>query len=131
MLPAVIMNVFPILFVLVALKLLVGVSYIYLGIIAFLAMLVNFLVNYIGILIDLKNPKLNWSSEYTVVKQNMNIFYLMIVVLIEVGILVLVAFKFNNLYLYIAISIAFLLVQIVTLNIYVARNENKLYKDIH
>ena len=131
MLPAVIMNVFPILFVLVALKLLVGVSYIYLGIIALLAMLVNFLVNYIGILIDLKNPKLNWSSEYTVVKQNMNIFYLMIVVLIEVGILVLVAFKFNNLYLYIAISIAFLLVQIVTLNIYVARNENKLYKDIH
>lgn len=130
-LPAVIMNVFPILFVLVALKLLVGVSYIYLGIIALLAMLVNFLVNYIGILIDLKNPKLNWSSEYTVVKQNMNIFYLMIVVLIEVGILVLVAFKFNNLYLYIAISIAFLLVQIVTLNIYVARNENKLYKDIH
>ena len=94
-------------------------------------MLVNFLVNYIGILIDLKNPKLNWSSEYTVVKQNMNIFYLMIVVLIEVGILVLAAFKFNNLYLYIAISIAFLLVQIVTLNIYVARNENKLYKDIH
>ena len=131
MLPAVIMNVFPILFVLVVLKLLVGVSYIYLGIIALLAMLVNFLVNYIGILIDLKNPKLNWSSEYTVVKQNMNIFYLMIVVLIEVGILVLVAFKFNNLYLYIAISIAFLLVQIVTLNIYVARNENKLYKDIH
>ena len=131
MLPAVIMNVFPILFVLVALKLLVGVSYIYLGIIALLAMLVNFLVNYIGILIDLKNSKLNWSSEYTVVKQNMNIFYLMIVVLIEVGILVLVAFRFNNLYLYIAISIAFLLVQIVTLNIYVARNENKLYKDIH
>ena len=84
MLPAVIMNVFPILFVLVVLKLLVGVSYIYLGIITFLAMLVNFLVNYIGIIIDLKNPKLNWSSEYTVVKQNMNIFYLMVVVLIEV-----------------------------------------------
>lgn len=131
MLPAVIMNVFPILFVLVVLKLLVGVSYIYLGIITFLAMLVNFLVNYIGILIDLKNPKLNWSSEYTVVKQNMNIFYLMVVVLIEVGILVLSAFKFSNIYLYLTISIVFLLVQIGIVNIYVSKNENKLYKDIH
>ena len=131
MLPAVIINVFPILFVLVVLKLLVGVSYIYLGIITFLAMLVNFLVNYIGILIDLKNPKLNWSSEYTVVKQNMNIFYLMVVVLIEVGILVLSAFKFSNIYLYLTISIVFLLVQIGIVNIYVSKNENKLYKDIH
>lgn len=131
MLPAVIMNVFPILFVLVVLKLLVGVSYIYLGIITFLAMLVNFLVNYIGIIIDLKNPKLNWSSEYTVVKQNMNIFYLMVVVLIEVGILVLSAFKFSNIYLYLTISIVFLLVQIGIVNIYVSKNENKLYKDIH
>ena len=131
MLPAVIMNVFPILFVLVVLKLLVGVSYIYLGIITFLAMLVNFLINYIGILIDLKNPKLNWSSEYTVVKQNMNIFYLMVVVLIEVGILVLSAFKFSNIYLYLTISIVFLLVQIGIVNIYVSKNENKLYKDIH
>lgn len=131
MLPAVIMNVFPILFVLVVLKLLVGVSYIYLGIIAILGMLVNFLVNYIGILIDLKNPKLNWSSEYTVVKQNMNIFYLMVVVLIEVGILVLSAFKFSNIYLYLTISIVFLLVQIGIVNIYVSKNENKLYKDIH
>lgn len=131
MLPAVIMNVFPILFVLVVLKLLVGVSYIYLGIITFLAMLVNFLINYIGIIIDLKNPKLNWSSEYTVVKQNMNIFYLMVVVLIEVGILVLSAFKFSNIYLYLTISIVFLLVQIGIVNIYVSKNENKLYKDIH
>ena len=131
MLPAVIMNVFPILFVLVVLKLLVGVSYSYLGIITFLAMLVNFLVNYIGIIIDLKNPKLNWSSEYTVVKQNMNIFYLMVVVLIEVGILVLSAFKFSNIYLYLTISIVFLLVQIGIVNIYVSKNENKLYKDIH
>lgn len=131
MLPAVIMNVFPILFVLVVLKLLVGVSYIYLGIIAILGMLVNFLVNYIGIIIDLKNPKLNWSSEYTVVKQNMNIFYLMVVVLIEVGILVLSAFKFSNIYLYLTISIVFLLVQIGIVNIYVSKNENKLYKDIH
>lgn len=131
MLPAVIMNVFPILFVLVVLKLLVGVSYIYLGIIAILGMLVNFLVNYIGIIIDLKNPKLNWNSEYTVVKQNMNIFYLMVVVLIEVGILVLSAFKFSNIYLYLTISIVFLLVQIGIVNIYVSKNENKLYKDIH
>lgn len=130
-LPAIIMNIFPILFVLVVLKLMIEISYIYLGIIAILGMLVNFLVNYIGIIIDLKNPKLNWSSEYTVVKQNMNIFYLMVVVLIEVGILVLSAFKFSNIYLYLAISIVFLLVQIGIVNIYVSKNENKLYKDIH
>ena len=130
-LPAIIMNIFPILFVLVVLKLMIEVSYIYLGIIAILGMLVNFLVNYIGIIIDLKNPKLNWSSEYTVVKQNMNIFYLMVVVLIEVGILVLSAFKFSNIYLYLTISIVFLLVQIGIVNIYVSKNENKLYKDIH
>ena len=130
-LPAIIMNIFPILFVLVVLKLMLEISYIYLGIIAILGMLVNFLVNYIGIIIDLKNPKLNWSSEYTVVKQNMNIFYLMVVVLIEVGILVLSAFKFSNIYLYLTISIVFLLVQIGIVNIYVSKNENKLYKDIH
>ena len=61
----------------------------------------------------------------------MNIFYLMVVVLIEVGILVLSAFKFSNIYLYLTISIVFLLVQIGIVNIYVSKNENKLYKDIH
>ncbi len=130
-LPAILMNIFPIVCVLVALKLIFNVSYIYIGIIAIISMLVNFVINYIGIIIDLKKPKLSWSSEYTVVKQNMNIFYLMVVVFVEIGILVLAAIKFSNMHLYIGVSIVFLLVQIGIINLYVSKNESELYKNIH
>ena len=37
------------------------------------------LTNYIGILIDLKRPKLDWDNETTAVKQNMNTFFYMLV----------------------------------------------------
>ena len=34
-------------------------------------------MNYIGIMIDIKNPKLNWDNETAAVKQNLNgVFYM-------------------------------------------------------
>ena len=45
------------------------------------------LTNYIGILIDLKRPKLDWDNETTAVKQNMNTFFYM---LVDLGITMLI-----------------------------------------
>ena len=41
------------------------------------ALPINILMNYIGIMMDIKNPKLNWDNETAAVKQNLNgVFYM-------------------------------------------------------
>ena len=110
MLPAVIMNIFPIVYISIGFKILFNVEILELIIFIVLTMLINIVVNYIGIIIDLKNPKLNWTSEHEVVKQNINMFYFMCIIILEIGYLVL---------------------QLFVIDKYVSKNENKLYEKIN
>lgn len=88
-LPGIILNIIPTLYVLVFEKILISqVSLEMILSVCIISMLFNIFNNYLVILIDLKNPKLNWISEYAVVKQNFNMLFQFIIIIIECGIIV-------------------------------------------
>lgn len=87
--PGIILNIVPAIYVIGFEKLLVNSFSIESMIFIFItAMLANIFNNYIMILIDLKNPKLYWTTEYAVVKQNFNMFFQFIIIAIECGIII-------------------------------------------
>lgn len=91
--------------------------------------------SYLLILVDLKNPKLEWSSEYSVVKQNINLVWPMIFEIINISIIVLLAFvlnKFNlNAYIYIGIVTIIYLIATRLLLKYIKVNREKLFEKIY
>lgn len=88
-LPGIILNIIPAVYVLSIEKILFTNLKIQLIISLFvISLIINIFNNYIMILIDLKNPKLNWTTEYAVVKQNFNMFFQFIIYLIEIGIII-------------------------------------------
>lgn len=129
--PGIIMNIFPILYVIILLAIVLKVKIYILLELFIMSTLLNILLNYIGIIIDLKRPKLNWTSEYNVVKQNMNIFYFMIFSLIEIGILFLIAFKIQNVGLYFGIITIVLGAQLFFIINYIKKNINSLFEKIY
>ena len=131
MLPAVIMNIFPVAYISIGLKILFNVKILDLIIFIVLSMLINIVLNYIGIIIDLKNPKLNWTSEHEVVKQNMNMLYFMCIIILEIGILVFIAFKIQSNFAYALITFVYSVLQFLIIDRYVSKNENKLYEKIN
>lgn len=88
-LPGIILNIVPVIYVIGFEKVLVNSFDISSMIIIFItAMLANIFNNYLMILIDLKNPKLDWTTEYAVVKQNFNMFFQFIIIAVESGIII-------------------------------------------
>lgn len=86
-LPSVCFNMIPLIYVLAIIKILApGVLWITMIEIFIVGLLSNILISYLTILIDLLRPKLHWTSEYSVVKQNMNMLYSSILVLTIIGI---------------------------------------------
>ena len=63
----------------------------------FLGMLLNKFNNILFVIVDLKNPKLKWISEYTVVKQNINMIYQMLIYSAEMVVLGLLITKLIDL----------------------------------
>ena len=61
----------------------------------------NSLGEKIKILIDLKNPQITWESEYTMMKQNTNVMYVLFYSLVFVGIFFLLGKIINNAIFYI------------------------------
>ena len=84
LIPGIILNFVPIMFFIVGFIYLVPSisvkSVIYFVI---LAILINIFNNYMMIIVDLKNPKLDWTTEYAVVKQNFNMFFQFIIIAIQ------------------------------------------------
>ena len=69
------------------------------------------------IIVDLKRPKLNWDSEYAVVKQNFNLIFPMIFSMINIAIIVVAVclLKDINVYLGLAIlGIVFIILTVIT-----------------
>lgn len=129
-LPGIILNIFPIAYVMIAAKLVVkDLNFDMIIFSSIIAMLSNILNNYLMILIDLKNPKLNWTTEYAVVKQNFNMIFQFIAVVIQGGIVIATCSYFNMQNSIIALIMLFsILILIVTK--YIKTNENKIFNKI-
>ena len=107
---------------------------IYLLLITIAAIMMGILQSYISIIVDLKKPKLEWNSEYAVVKQNMNLIWPAILGLLNITVIVILSVilgKFVNSYIFITfIAIVYALLTIVTRN-YIKNNIDKLFQKIY
>ncbi|MFR8104593.1 MAG: putative ABC transporter permease subunit [Clostridia bacterium] len=107
--PAFLLNNISILFVLITMKVLFSASFIFLVILWVIANILNLINCYLGILVDLKRPKLEWDTEYAVVKQNMNMFYTIAFGMLAILLFVILGFGFTFVSLPIAILITLLI----------------------
>ena len=99
-------------------------------ILAFIGTLINIFNNYLGILLDLKNPKLNWTSEQAVVKQNLNMFVQMGLLSIQIGAIIYLGYKLQNLNkIAIIVTITYIAL-LLLLKVYIKNNAKKLYSRI-
>lgn len=131
LIPGIILNFVPIMFFIVGFIYLVPSisvkSVIYFVI---LAILINIFNNYMMIIVDLKNPKLEWMTEYAVVKQNINMFFQIAIIVLEFGIIMFLGFKFSNLDMYV-ISVSLLyIIGICAVKKYISKNKNKLFSKV-
>lgn len=94
--------------------------------------LINIIQNYLQIMIDLKHPKLYWESEMSVVKQNINIFYSMLISFVMLIILSIVGGVFAEYNIgRIEIFVIILLLSLYAfIKYYLKKNAGILYKNL-
>lgn len=95
-----------------------------------IALLINVLNNILSIMVDLKNPKLKWVSEYTVVKQNFNMIFSMLFVAVEIGIIMLTGINIKNVDDYSMLLIGLFLLLNLIIKKYIHKNKTKIFEKI-
>lgn len=89
--------------------------------------LMNIFGEKLKLLIDLRNPKLNWNSEYTMMKQNTNVMYILFYTLAIDIVLLLIGniIKINSIFFTLMIIIG-IIVNII-INSYVKGKQSKIF----
>ena len=131
--PNIIISVIPLLIILgVAKYLLNGLKILDLVIIFMVSLLMYIVHSFLSLLIDLKRPKLQWNSEYAVVKQNFNLLFPMIFGFINIGIVVFVNYALSAYSVYIQLGIIALIYIIawVIINAYLYKRQKNLASKI-
>lgn len=107
-------------------------SNLYVSIVIFVML---YLINRMGekfkILIDLNKPQLVWDTEYTMMKQNTNIMYVLFYSLIVAGIFYLMSLIFTDSKTFLMMVFAILVILNIGYNIYINKNINKLFKKVY
>lgn len=94
--PNVIINLFMITIVIGIAQFLIRIPIMIMILTGIVASIMAFLQSILMILVDLKKPKLQWDSEYAVVKQNINLIWPAILGMLNAMIIILVAVLFSN-----------------------------------
>ena len=131
--PNIVMTTFMSILTIIMVEYLLKIPIIYILLIAIASIIMGIFHSYISIIVDLKRPKLEWNSEYAVVKQNMNLMWPVILGLVNITIIVVLAIicNFINSYIFIAvISLIYIFLTIVIRN-YIKKNEEKLLEKIY
>ena len=81
--------------------------------------------------IDLRNPKISWESEYTMMKQNTNVMHELFYTLCAMGILVLISFVINEVNIYLVVIMICLYIINVVTSIMIKESQNKLFEKIY
>lgn len=128
--PNIILNIVPLMYVVLVCVFLLKLDIKLAAIIFIFSMLINILQCFLMILVDLNKPKLEWTTEYAVVKQNMNMLYQM---LFGTALIIIIAISANvieDLKIFFTLGIAILLICVYIVKKYIKRNEDKLFKKI-
>ena len=106
----------------------------YLLLITIAAISIGMLQSYLMIIVDLKKPKLEWNSEYAVVKQNMNLVWPMFLGLANITIIAVLSYalgSFINSYIIIGLFIIIYLGLTMLVRKYIEKNTDKLFRRIY
>ena len=85
----------------------------------------------IMVLIDLHAPKITWTSEYTMMKENVNVMYEFFYAVIVIFLLALTIFVIRNTTVLMIFLLLILLVINLVINKYVKKNQTKLYNKVY
>lgn len=85
----------------------------------------------IMVLIDLRAPKITWTSEYTMMKENVNVMYEFFYAVIVIILLALTTFIFRNSTALLIFLLVVLLAINALINRYVRKNQARLYKKVY
>lgn len=94
-------------------------------------MLLNIIGEKFKLLIDLSNPKINWTSEYTMMKQNTNVMYILFYTLIIAGVIFIASTFIVNTNIYIMFILFICIIVNIILNEYIRKNQNKLFEKVY
>lgn len=130
--PNIIMSLVSIIITLVIAEILMKLDIILLFLIFIVAVIMSVFQSILMIIIDLKRPKLEWDSEYAVVKQNLNLIFPVIFALINIGILVVAGIFLHNYKFYVGLGILCFIFGIATycINRYLYKNQKELARKI-
>lgn len=134
MMPNVIMNIIAMIIVFVLVGILFPIPvWLYIPIFI-LGLLFAIIHSYLNLFIDLRKPKLEWDTEYAVVKQNMNLMWPMLFGLLSIGILIgfgiICAILQMETRIAIAILILLLCFVVFLLDSYVEKHQSKLFQRV-
>lgn len=95
-------------------------------------MLLNIIQSYINLIVDLKKPKLEWDTEYAVVKQNLNLVFPMLFALVAICIMVGFGLLLNGLDYKLSLLILMIVFAIIAYAVdrVVYKNQVNLFKKI-
>lgn len=131
--PNIIMTVIMNLFVIGGVQFLFKIPVIYLILVAISSIVIAVFNSYIMILVDMKKPKLDWNSEYAVVKQNINLMWPVIFSMVNILIIIIytnVALINNGYFVMGTLTILYLVGTIIVKK-YIQKNANKLFEKIY
>lgn len=130
--PGIIFNMIPIIYLFIVSIFVFEVQVQFFIAIAITLILMNIVESYIGILIDLKSPKIGWDSETTAVKQNFNIVinYFAAIALCFMLVVIVIVSKLNLMMTLLLLDVI-LLVIYFALMIYIKKKDGKLFTKIY
>lgn len=131
--PNIIMTVIMNLFVIAGIQLLFKIPLLYLILIVISSIVIAIFNSYIMILVDMKKPKLEWNSEYAVVKQNINLMWPVIFSMVNILVIIIYAnvALINNGYFVMGTLTILYLVGTIIVKKYIQKNANKLFEKIY
>lgn len=85
----------------------------------------------IKLLIDLRNPKTTWTSEFTMMKENTNVMYILFYTIIIVGVQIGLAFLVKNYNIYRIIVLIVAIIVDLLFKCYIKYHKNKIFENVY
>lgn len=131
--PGVLMNLIPMLLTVgFAKKMIPQIPIITIIGVMLVCILTMFIQGFLMIIVDLKRPKLQWDTEYAVVKQNMNMVFEIILGFLLITVFILAGVLLSSLPLLVNFAILMILLGTILIAIYqyIGKNQEKLFEKI-
>lgn len=108
------------------------ISILYYIAVILIGMLLNIINSFIMLIVDLKKPNLDWTTEAAPIKDNGNKLYQYMTTIIIIMLLTYFTKIFNNVNIVISLTSIFivLFIIIIIMNIYIKKNINKLFEKV-